>query len=293
MKYLFAISLTISFYTALSQQSIVNESGLWSTLELHCLPGGNSYTTYFIKFEGDTVVENKTYKKVLKCDEESQTNWTTYGLIREDEENRVYLKAIGYIEGLIYDFGVAVGDSVVALNVYINPDTLHFVVTQVDSVLLLDGYRKRVTLFEYNNFKEEVWIEGVGSLFGVLNSCNDSYGGLCGGYNSLCYEENGTLVYRHETYDECYISIVTNTKTTEAPKLTVYPNPVKSIATIYFTEAGKKEVEIYNLQGVKLISAKGNDNKITVNLKHLNNDIYILNVRSDNVYYPSYKLIVD
>lgn len=293
MKFFLAISLTILIFTAHSQQSIVNESGLWSTLELHCLPGGNSYTTYFIKFSGDTIVEDKSYKKVLKCDEETQTEWSTYGLIREDEENRVYLRPVGYIEGLIYDFGVSVGDSVVALNVFINPDTLHFVVTQVDSVLLLDGYRKRVTLFEYNNIKEEVWIEGVGSLFGILNSCNDSYGGLCGGYDGLCYEEEGELVYQHEEYDECYISLVTNFEKQDAPKLSFYPNPAKSMVTIDFEESGNKEIGIYNLQGVKLISAKSNGAQISVKLDALNKDIYILSVRSDKVFYPAYKLIVD
>jgi hypothetical protein len=257
------------------------------------LPGGNSYTTYFIKFSGDTIVEDKSYKKVLKCDEETQTEWSTYGLIREDEENRVYLRPVGYIEGLIYDFGVSVGDSVVALNVFINPDTLHFVVTQVDSVLLLDGYRKRVTLFEYNNIKEEVWIEGVGSLFGILNSCNDSYGGLCGGYDGLCYEEEGELVYQHEEYDECYISLVTNFEKQDAPKLSFYPNPAKSMVTIDFEESGNKEIGIYNLQGVKLISAKSNGAQISVKLDALNKDIYILSVRSDKVFYPAYKLIVD
>ena len=293
MKYLIALSLIFIFTGIQSQNMIVNESGLWSTLEQHCLPWGNSYTTYFIKFSGDTVVENKTYKKVLKCEEETQSEWSTYGLIREDEENRVFLRPVGYIEGLVYDFGVSVGDSIIALNVFINPDTLHFVVTQVDSVLLLNGYRKRVTLFEYNNIKEEVWIEGVGSLFGILNSCNDSYGGLCGGYEGLCFEEDGTLVYRVEEYDDCYVSIITNIEDRESPKLTISPNPAKSFVNLTFSEAGYKEIDIYNLQGVKLISVKGAGNQFTVNLEQLKKDIYIFTVRSNDIIYPSYKLIVD
>lgn len=293
MKYLIALSLTIIITGVQSQNMIVNESGLWSTLEIHCLPWGNSYSTYFIKFSGDTVVDDLTYKKVLKCTEETQSEWSTYGLIREDNENRVFLRPVGYIEGLVYDFGVSIGDSVVALNVFINPDTLHFVVTQIDSVLLLDGYRKRVSLFEYNNIKEEVWIEGVGSLFGILNSCNDSYGGLCGSYEGLCYEEDGTLVYRLEEYNECYVSITTNVEDRESPKLIISPNPAKSFVNLTFDEAGHKEIEIYNLQGVKLISAKGTGNQFSVNLEQLKKDIYIFKVRSNDIIYPSYKLIVD
>ncbi len=102
--------------------------------------------------------------------------WGYYGFIREDENQRVYLKPPGYFEGMIYDFSVSVGDTIKALNIYLNSDTLNFVVTQVDSVLLLIDYRKRIKLYEYINQKEEVWVEGLGSYFGILNSCNDSYG---------------------------------------------------------------------------------------------------------------------
>jgi len=74
---------------------------------------------------------------------------------------------------------------------------------------------------------------------------------------------------------------------------TISPNPAKSFVNLTFSEAGYKEIDIYNLQGVKLISVKGAGNQFTVTLEQLKKDIYIFTVRSNDIIYPSYKLIVD
>ena len=60
---IFSIFLSFSAFSQLDNY-IVNEEGLWSTLELHCLPTGNNYTTYFIKLEGDTIIDGFTYKEI-------------------------------------------------------------------------------------------------------------------------------------------------------------------------------------------------------------------------------------
>ena len=151
MKIVSTLFFVLSFYIIFGQNNnyIVNENGLWSTVEVHCMPWGNNYSTYFIKFSEDTVIDQFTYKKAWISEDEFHSNWNFYGFIREDEEHQVFLKPPGYAEGKVYDFDVEVGDTITARNIYLNADTLHFVVTQVDSVLMLDRYRKRITLFEY------------------------------------------------------------------------------------------------------------------------------------------------
>jgi hypothetical protein len=98
------LALSVSSQTG---NYIVNDSRVWSTVNIHCLPGGNSYSTYYIKFYGDTLIEGLLYQKMWRSDDQNQENWDFYGSIREDDGSRIYLRPPGYIEGLIYDFGVS------------------------------------------------------------------------------------------------------------------------------------------------------------------------------------------
>jgi hypothetical protein len=273
---------------------IVNEEGLWSTVEIHCFPNGNNYNTYYIKYTGDTIINSYSYKKIWRCDEENLTNWTFYGFIREDDEHRVFLKPPDYIEGLIYDFGVNPGDTVQALNVYLNSnDSLNFVVTQVDSVLLLDRYRKRITLYEFINQKEEVWVEGLGSYYGILNSCNNSYGGACGGYDGLCFLEDELLVYQNPQYGTCYYSVTVGVRNIKTVEYKVIPNPAKDFVTLAFPDDKARWIEITDISGKKVLKNLLFEKNILLNLQEVDNGIYILRVFDENNYYPPYKLIVD
>lgn len=289
------LSVLLSF-SAFSQLDnyIVNEDGLWSTVIVHCVPAGNNYATYFTKFEGDTIIDGYSYKKIWRCDEEDLINWSTDGFIRENEDHQVFLKPPDYIEGLIYDFGVSPGDSVEALNVYLNSSNiLHFVVTEVDSVLLLDGYRKRVTLYEYINQKEEVWIEGVGSYFGILNSCNDAYGIACGGFSALCYKENGSLVYQEPVYATCFYSVTVGLSSVKQERLQVYPNPAKNFVSITFPNNSGRWVEVWDFSGKIIEKNLFFEKNILLNLQEVDNGMYIIKVLDDENYYLPFKLIVD
>ena len=272
---------------------IVNDSRVWSTVNIHCLPGGNSYSTYYIKFYGDTLIEGLIYQKMWRSDDQYQENWDFYGSIREDDGSRIYLRPPGYIEGLIYDFGVSVGDTIEARNTYLNNDTLHFVVIQVDSVQLLDGYKKRITLFEYMNQAEEVWIEGLGSYSGILNSCINSYGSVCGGSAALCYEQNGILVYQNPEYSTCYYSVTVDVNQVYCNEISIYPNPAKDFVNIDLTDKGIKEIELLNINGKIILKKLVAYNKILLNLQEVDKGIYLIYFISNDFSYPPYKLIVD
>lgn len=249
---LFIAILSLPFW-ANTQNVIVNPDYLWSTVEVHCLPSGNSYTTHYIRFDGDTIIENLNYKKVWRSDDEFMEEWEVYGFVREDDDHRVYFRPPGYFEGLIYDFGVEPGDTLQAVNYRLNDDTLNLVVTSIDSVELLDGYHKRITLFEYNNIKEEVWIEGLGSLYGILNSCNDSYGGACGGYELLCYQNDNDLIYRHPDFETCYFDgIISSIIETDDEVMTFYPNPADESLNISLKQNGRYILTFYTQLGEKV-----------------------------------------
>lgn len=292
------IELLVGFGFAQEQNFIVRENAIWSTLEIHCLPIGNNYSTYHIKFEGDSVVNGVSYHKTLRCNDENQLNWFFYGLIREDDQNRVYYMPIGYPEGLIYSYGVSLNDTLQAVNSYLNAlDTLNFVVTGIDSILMLDGFRKRITLNEYINNKEEVWIEGVGSFYGILNSCNNAYGGVCGGYESLCYQENNVLVYQQPSYSTCHYSALVNIDEVISNNVHLFPNPASGQINIVINKVSLLEenlkVELFSLDGKKIMEKDLQKFKNILYLSEVNQGAYIFKITGSQFDFPVYKIIVD
>jgi hypothetical protein len=257
------------------------------------MPNGNNYSTYYIRFDEDTIIDGFNYKRMWHSNDESQLNWILYGFIREDENKRVYLRPPDYFEGMVYDFGCAVGDTLVTWNIYLNNDSLHFVVTNIDSVLLLDGYKKRITLFEINNELEEVWVEGLGSYYGILNSGNNAYGGVCGSYQALCYENNDALVYQHPDYATCYYDATVSVDQKPVEPIRVYPNPANGYVNIEVNGNEIKEIEIFNLNGEKIFTETTSVNKILINLQRLDKGLYIVKIISNNSSYLPIKLTVD
>ncbi|MCF8369066.1 MAG: T9SS type A sorting domain-containing protein [Bacteroidales bacterium] len=297
-KFIVIVFYFVSLHVFGQPNYIVRGDAIWSTLETHCMPGGNNYSTYHIKFSGDTLIEDLSYTQILRCDEEGQTAWELYGFIREDSDGRVFLRPADYMEGLIYDFGVEVGDSVRAKNIYLNSDTLHYIVTNIDYVELAGEYKKRISLYEYINEKEEIWIEGLGSYFGILNSCNNSYGGLCGNYEALCFEENGILIYQHPDYSVCHFeaTVGTGEQAYNQSEVSVYPNPAKDFLHIDFSE----DININNGVSIKLLKINGEkilqknlaNSKNVVYLHSVDAGIYLLKIDNIGVKTPI-KIIFD
>jgi hypothetical protein len=295
MKSFLLAGYSLLSFAAIAQSGsmIVEDANLWSTVDIHCQPEGSNYSTYFIRFDEDTLINGLNYKVIRRCNEEYLINWDDYGFIREDNENRVFLRSPVDEEGLIYDFGVQPGDSLQARNIFLNNDTLQFVVLSVDSVLLLNGYKKRITLYEYLNQKEEVWIEGLGSYYGILNSCNNSYGTACGLYEALCYERNGMMIYENPNYETCYCSVTVNSGYSEIKEINIYPNPAKGNFFIEQPYETSSEIEIFSLNGQKIFNKMFFDKKVNVILQGVDKGTYIIKFKDFIFSYPPYKLIVD
>lgn len=303
MRFTTTIILLFLFtFSTISQNSsyLVKADAVWSTVEIHCLPNGNLYSSHHIKFEGDSLFENNAYKKVYRCNDEAQLDWFYYGLIREDELQQVFFKPPGYPAGMIYNFGVSVNDSIEAVNTYLNAyDTLHFVVTAIDSIEMLDGFKKQITLHEYMNNKEEIWIEGLGSYYGVLNSCNNAYGGVCGGYEALCYEEAGNLIYQNSLYQTCHYAALVGINEIGLEDLQVYPNPASEIIYIDINSDIRTNpnliFELFSLDGKKIVEKKLVKNKNAVYLPAVNKGLYIIKLEQRDSGYnlPLIKILVD
>ncbi|MCK9399500.1 MAG: T9SS type A sorting domain-containing protein [Bacteroidales bacterium] len=120
----------------------------------------------------------------------------------EDTINQeVYFRDPEGNEGLIYDYSVSVGDTVNIVNCYYNYERV-LVCNAIDSLIIHEQFKKRFR-FSVNyaaRYGEDVWIEDIGSMNGIL------YPGvtLDGGFREfLCYKYNDTLIYTNPIHQTC------------------------------------------------------------------------------------------
>jgi hypothetical protein len=195
--------ISFLFCLTLSAQTFVNENKMWSNTWIGTdfgWPYGVQYESYYIKFQGDTLINNLIYKNILRSDDENHTHWYWYGAIREDSTEKVYTyDTYGHFgEVLLYDFGVEEGDTIEA-----NPWTT-LIVNDINKIKL-DNFEDsiRQIVFDY----DYVWLEGIGSITnavgGVLIGLPEI--GMLGKYQDIvCYYENDTLKYSNAKFESCF-----------------------------------------------------------------------------------------
>lgn len=199
----FSICLWWSFQA--NAKTLISENKVWIQV-VHKLPSFTIVTEY-LKIKGDTVINQLTYKKVFQSFDKNQEIWTKFGYIRETWDQKVYYRAdTSKRDYLFYDFSVKLNDIVklATIESYYNSykfRNLEFSVCNIDSILIDTKYRKRIQLQHGKNSKE-YFIEGIGSLSGLLYWD----GGLVGGdgYDLICFLEDNILMLHDEKYPTCY-----------------------------------------------------------------------------------------
>jgi hypothetical protein len=193
--------LTIISISGQNYFPVVEENKKWNVMYVGFPGFGDTiYSTNTYKFEGDTVINGLNYLKVYKSEEEIPELWTLEGCIREDQDKKVYFNKWG-IDYLKYDFGVEIGDTI---EISPNYSPLQVLVESIDSVIINGIYRKSILLKDitYSN-AHELWIEGVGSNRGILESGTAGY---VGGWRwFLCMSQNEELIYMNPNYNNCYL----------------------------------------------------------------------------------------
>lgn len=215
------LSLVFLLPSWIISQEIVDADKLWAIANVHCQPWGNAYSTYFYKFEGDTVVQDTAYQKVMISTDEFHENWDFFGAFIREENGRVFYRELYQQEGLIYDFNMELGDTVLVNNTRAL-EAVHLVLTEIDSVPSEEGYVERWQLncLEYPD-QTEIWLRGIGSMAGVMNSSVEIFGGLCGLYVLLCSSDLGNTVFQNPEFESCwmYITDIDNSEKKIAPRI--------------------------------------------------------------------------
>jgi hypothetical protein len=200
---------------------------MWSYLEHTDFPPWYN-KTYYHKFMDDTIINQLTYLKVWQSEDEYYQDWTHHGYIRSDENGDVYFLDQFFNGGLIYKFDVQAGDTFSIYNPFWD---FQAEVLSVDSVLILPSneYRKRIIIgdFDYPYLSEETWIEGVGSMAGILNSGLQVHPLTGGWYDMLCEWQDETKIFSNPDFPFCFKTTVSTPENAEnEPALTISPMPL-------------------------------------------------------------------
>ncbi len=280
MKKLLFIALLFSFFTskieAQTKSLMVDTGKMWIYLKysnpMYQKPpiSINYKKTTFYKFTSDTVINNKTYKKLLESDD-SATTWTCSRFMREDENSIVfYLNKDSITERPIYQFKLSNSDVTINGHYILKTDS-------VDFKRYLVAYSKTDT----DNY--DIWLENIGStrylFYEPFNAC------FCPGalyYNELlCYFEHDTLKYHNPDFTACYYNIGTSIKTLQLAKMIVSPNPVKNVLSIKIeTPFKNNNVFVENNQGHKILLKTFEGNEMQLDVKLLPAGIYYVNIEN-------------
>jgi len=236
---------------------LVQEGKVWSILDAeetyspHPIQAFN-YKTLQMLFSGDTIINDMPYKKMYSTIKENPIfpqDWYLHSFMREDENKKVWYKDKNQNaeEKLFYDFSLEIGDTVPNVIDYLYP----VIVENITNEIMHNGEERKVfwlsspAYIPFNIFKE-YWIEGIGSIIGLIYPL---HGEVVGGFwNLLCLYEDEELVFFNQNWNTCYKnSLGINDYDNQ---IKIYPNPAKNILFI-------EGIDNYDINYISLINIYG------------------------------------
>ncbi|MBO6118511.1 MAG: T9SS type A sorting domain-containing protein [Bacteroidales bacterium] len=296
---LLLVALAVTAVTNLSAQvskNIVDTTKQWNVAAL-CW---NGIVTYSYKVSSnDTIINGKKYNELLcsvfyDSDMDIWYNWEHRDWIREDG-GKVYVFTTDQIdtngslgpvitkssigeEYLLYDFNLQQGDTIDYIREiyfwggYSFPVLAPNYVTEVDSVNI-DGELLKRIIIENNYGDKEIWIQGIGSNRGLLESFNADYSLVC------CKQDNNVLFNAsrltwgdYNSDNTCYIDVSLNEE--NITKCRVYPTITKDLLNITSIDY-PMSVYIINGNGHIVLQKRLYDADV-LNIEHLPQGKYVV-----------------
>lgn len=261
--------------------------------------------SYNLTFQiiGDSIINDTTYKKLGSFPTGQPPSNFHIDIVREDSVLKsIYRRANG-IDYLMYDFSLEPGDTFTVKRM--DGGFLHnLLLDSITSTLynntgnILETNIDNMKVFyfhdpEFTYIDNVIWIEGIGSLTGLIYS-DLSWNGGNNGETLLChYNEHGNrdfhFIYNEEPFP-CQSTVGINTIETQN-KLKISPNP--SMNGIFRLEGRDiKSLEIYNSSGRILSNVDFIiDESASIDLSNNPNGVYFIRVIFKNGISTVSKLI--
>jgi hypothetical protein len=247
---------------------------------------GNSYQYTYVMLNSDTVINGKLFHNLYRPNTYWPYDNVNIGCIREDSLKRVFI--FDYTlqtEFLLYDFSKSIGETIIFMPAY---RYSQLVITDIDTVLINNSYRRRFYTSAGFSQGYEVWVEGIVSYRGLLSQMTDLVTCMCW-WELNCMKEHDTMYCLPQT-----LVSVTDNSDIQKYKVDIYPNPASSTIEISFDESYELiNIQFFNLQG-KLIAHDeySNCKNIHFNRSNLENGLYFLKIIMDKSMYYTEKIIL-
>jgi len=296
----FLLLLSFMPLLAMSQQNfpLIKDNGVWRSAAAGIVTPPDPWWISKFQFvmDGDTLISNKTYKKLYSCDYSPSINNKSYiGVMRQDTTEKIYFTLhsslnIGYsgyhiqqnVEYLLYDFLISVGDTFIVAN---KVDSMQ-VLQSIDSVLVHNEWRKRWTFIGKSTNHQRVWIDGIGDTKGLFYPFLFEFED----YQLLtCYEDSNDFWLNPELVQngtDCFAVGIEEANAYEKFNLSLYPNPATDHINIDIASQYKQqnsEIIIYNSQGTEVYKTDipNNTETINLNINQLPPGVYFLRLLTD------------
>ncbi len=281
IRVFFILAFIVNSSTA---QNILNNSNLWNVVtELNF--GAKNTISY--RFSGDTTINGLIYSKLYESEANSPTNWHYYSAWREDGLGKVYQKLrfdYAQQEELVYDFSMEAGDTVVTV---FHGTSTQFYCDSIDFAEMLDGtLRKRQFMSDQYGY-HEVWVQGIGCLFGLPFSSFQSHI-FDYWYTLNCFSTDNELIYKNtHLSDDCYFNTVGIEAQPNMGIKLLSPNPVQGEIRISNPNQSSVFVSLTDARGLMVFSTNDHKSFIEISCKELSSGFYFLRIYSKDklLYY--------
>jgi hypothetical protein len=258
--------------------NLLNSGNIWHEIvrtsqNFDCCTYTNSY-----KFSGDTVIQSVAYKKLLESKDSIPNHWRTIGYAREDLEKGIYLGLVSntWKEYLLYDYNLELNDTVKIPSLYGPQDSSYYIVSNIEDVLIAGIVRKKYLLVypEYSNFTE-TWIEGIGSLSGILRT---GFNCLCKSNTLLCCTNGDDLIYKNPEYDRCYYSVnpTVGFNTFQSNQFKVIQGFSNQQIILQFPDAKPRDISVFNSAGVLVDAINASEAVELLNISNYQAGLYLV-----------------
>lgn len=222
------------------------------------------YATSVLKMGAPVIKNNKSYVSLLSTNDSNFSLWDTIGFLRESNHQVYYLPILKDSDYILYDFNLGMS-STIDLTIDYSPTPVTFIVNKIDSVIIGGVSRKRISFG-----LSLVWIEGIGSLQGLLYNRVGVSGAR---YELSCYSEDGNIIYHNPTYADCFC--ITTIRSIEQN------NNLYSVnGSIYLTDYEESVFELLNLSGVRIMKQNINNSKSVIDISTQKSGVYLYKIIS-------------
>lgn len=231
--------------------------------------GVKRYETTVLKLGEQVVLKDSTYTKILATKDSLFSSWDTIGYMRESNRQVFYNPISRDSDFLLYDFNIELSTIIYLEDpLYWSGYQNIFEVYEIDSINIGLQKRKRISLSE-----SEKWIEGIGSLHGLIYSGLD----LSGSKVELsCYSENGIVLYQNPEYSDCFCTTGIDNPDSKRGTLT---------ATNGFIRIRNNRdalFQLFDLTGKRLLSLLIGTDDYIIDLSMLKKGVYLYRTGNPN-----------